>query len=182
MVYEFDDYLLDSERCELRRGKDHIRLEPQALDLLTYLIRHRARVVTRDELIDAIWGGRIVTDAALTTRINVVRHAIGDDGKSQRMIRTLPRKGLRFVAAVREAASAYPLPLKSTGIAVALVPFVNLNRDAAGDFVAAGTTNLQTYSHASAGSMSSRRKAARPTPATTPIWPGLGVSGGLIIL
>ena len=76
---------------------------PQVFDLLAYLIRHRERVVTKDDLVGAIWNGRIVSDAALTTRLNAARCAIGDSGAEQRLIKTLPRKGFRFVGQVREA-------------------------------------------------------------------------------
>src|SRR3981189_1501770 len=76
---------------------------PQVFDLLDYLIRNRERVVSKDDLINAMWNGRIVSDGALTTRLNVARSAIGDSGEEQRLIKTLPRKGFRFVATVREA-------------------------------------------------------------------------------
>jgi TolB-like protein len=104
MVLVFDGDTLDLERRELRRGAALIRLEPQVFDLLAYLVHHRARVVGKDELFAAIWRGRIVSDTALTTRINAVRRAIGDNGKEQRLIRTLRRKGFRFVGEVRDAA------------------------------------------------------------------------------
>jgi len=81
-------------------------MEPQAFDLLLHLIRHREQVVSRDELIEQIWDGRIVSESALSTRINAVRKAIGDSGNEQRLIKTLPRKGVRFVGDVREEASA----------------------------------------------------------------------------
>ncbi|MGH7066385.1 MAG: winged helix-turn-helix domain-containing tetratricopeptide repeat protein [Acetobacteraceae bacterium] len=97
--------MLDLERRELRRGAELVPLEPLAFDLLAYLLRHRARVVGKDELFQAIWNGRIVSDAALTTRVNAVRRAIGDNGKEQRLVRTLRRKGMRFVGEVTEAAT-----------------------------------------------------------------------------
>ena len=81
---------------------DVIPVTAQVFDLLNYLIRNRERVVSKDDLIAAIWDGRIVSDAALTTRLNVARGAIGDNGQKQRLIKTLPRKGFRFVGAVRE--------------------------------------------------------------------------------
>ena len=102
MLYLFDDCVLDLDRRELRRGVTSIAIEPQVFDLLEYLIRHRERVVSRDELIEAIWGGRIVSESALTTRISAVRSAVGDSGTEQRLIKTLPRKGIRFVGEVRE--------------------------------------------------------------------------------
>jgi DNA-binding winged helix-turn-helix (wHTH) protein len=101
--YLFEEYALDTDRRELHRGTDVVSVAPQAFDLLDYLIRNRERVVSKDDLINAIWNGRIVSDAALTTRLNVARSAIGDSGEEQRLIKTLPRKGFRFVGQVREA-------------------------------------------------------------------------------
>src|SRR4051795_6700972 len=102
MRYFFEDCALDTERRELRRGPDVVPTAPQVLDLLEYLIRSRDRVVSKDDLINAIWNGRIVSDAALTTRLNAVRRAIGDSGAQQRLIKTFPRKGFRFVGAVHD--------------------------------------------------------------------------------
>ena len=102
MRYLFEDYAFDTERRELHRGADAVSITPQALDLLDYLIRNRERVVSKGDLIKAIWNGRIVSDAALTTRLNAARVAIGDSGEEQRLIKTLPRKGFRFVGALRE--------------------------------------------------------------------------------
>ena len=100
--YQFEDFCLDIDLRELRRGRDLVALEPQVFDLLTYLIRNRERVVSKDDLIAAVWNGRIVSESAVTTRVNAVRTAIGDSGAEQRFIRTLPRKGIRFVGVVRE--------------------------------------------------------------------------------
>ncbi len=102
MLYIFDNYALDPDRRELRAGATAVAMEPQAFDLLLHLIRHREHVVSRDELIESVWGGRIVSESALSTRINAVRSAIGDSGTEQRLIKTLPRKGVRFVGEVRE--------------------------------------------------------------------------------
>jgi adenylate cyclase len=87
---------------ELRRGVSLIPIEPKVFDLLEYLIRNRDRVVSKDDLITTIWRGRIVSESALSTRINAVRKAVGDSGKHQRLIRTIPRKGIRFVGDVRQ--------------------------------------------------------------------------------
>jgi TolB-like protein/Flp pilus assembly protein TadD len=100
--YLFEDYALDTDRRELRRGTGLIHLTPQVFDLLAYVIRNRDIVVSKDDLIVAVWGGRIVSESALTTRINAARSAIGDSGEQQRLIKTLPRKGIRFVGIVRE--------------------------------------------------------------------------------
>jgi DNA-binding winged helix-turn-helix (wHTH) protein/tetratricopeptide (TPR) repeat protein len=102
LFYIFDNYTLDPDRRELRSGTTIIAMEPQAFDLLLHLVRRREHVVSRDELIEQIWGGRIVSESALSTRINAVRSAIGDNGADQRLIKTLPRKGVRFVGEVRE--------------------------------------------------------------------------------
>jgi TolB-like protein/DNA-binding winged helix-turn-helix (wHTH) protein len=103
--YLFEDYTLNTERRELHRGADVVSITPQAFDLLDYLIRNRERVVSKDDLISAVWNGRIVSDAALTTRLNAARTAIGDSGEKQSLIKTLPRKGFRFVGTVREAST-----------------------------------------------------------------------------
>src|ERR1700738_3706091 len=101
--YLFEEYAFDTDRRELYRGADIVYVAPQVFDLLDYLIRNRERVVSKEDLINAIWNGRIVSDAALTTRLNVARSTIGDSGHEQRLIKTLPRKGFRFVGQVREA-------------------------------------------------------------------------------
>jgi formylglycine-generating enzyme required for sulfatase activity len=100
--YLFEDCVLDTDRCELCRGTETVSVEPQVFDLLVYLIRNRERVVSRDDLLASIWQGRIVSESTLNTRISAARSAIGDNGDDQRFIKTLPRKGLRFVGAVRE--------------------------------------------------------------------------------
>jgi DNA-binding winged helix-turn-helix (wHTH) protein len=102
LLFSFENYTLDTERRELRRAAERIAVEPQVFDILEYLVRNRDRVVSRDDLIGSIWGGRIVSESALHTRINAVRSAVADDGKQQRLIRTLPRKGFRFVGAIQE--------------------------------------------------------------------------------
>ena len=102
MFYVFEDFSLDMARCELRRSGTLISLQPQVFDLLEYVIRNRERVVSKDDLLAAVWHGRIVSESTLSTRINAARRAIGDSGKEQRLIRTAHGKGIRFVGAVRE--------------------------------------------------------------------------------
>ena len=97
MQFHFDGHVLDTDTRELRRGLERIAVEPQVLDLLVYLVENRDRVVTKDDLIASVWGGRIVSDAALTSRIYAARKAIGDTGRDQKLIRTMARKGLRFI-------------------------------------------------------------------------------------
>jgi len=98
--YLFDEYVLDTDRRELHRGADAVSVAPQVFDILDYLIGNRERVVSKDDLMNAIWKGRIVSDAALTTRMNGVRTAVGDCGEAQRLIKTIPRKGFRSRASV----------------------------------------------------------------------------------
>src|SRR5262249_14336327 len=113
MLYLFEDCALDTSRRELRRGSQLVDLEPQVVDLLEFLIRSRDRVATRDDLLAAVWNGRVVSESTLSSRINAARTAIGDDGTAQRLIRTLPRKGIRFVGDVRENHEVQPQPEQS---------------------------------------------------------------------
>ena len=151
MRYLFEDYALDTDQRELHRGSDAVPMAPQVFDLLAYLIDNRARVVSKDDLIQAIWQGRAVSDAALTTRLNVARSAVGDSGEDQRLIKTLPRKGFRFIGAVREAPAsdaaisgefsratprpALALPDKPS---IAVLPFTNLSEDSQQEYFADG--------------------------------------------
>jgi pimeloyl-ACP methyl ester carboxylesterase/DNA-binding winged helix-turn-helix (wHTH) protein len=100
--FHFENHELDTDRRELRRGGELIAVEPQVFDLLVYLIQNRDRVVSKDDLIASVWGGRIVSDSTLASRINAARKAVGDNGGAQRLIRTIARKGVRFVCAVEE--------------------------------------------------------------------------------
>ena len=106
MLYRFDEYALDTERRELRLGSNLVPVAPQVFDLIEHLIDHRDHVVSKEDLLATVWGGRLVSESALTTRINAARHAIGDDGELQRLIRTIPRKGFRFVGDVQEVGPA----------------------------------------------------------------------------
>ena len=108
MRYVFEDYSFDKDRRELHRGAEAVTVAPQVFDLLDYLIRNRERVVSKDDLINAVWDGRVVSDAALTTRLNVARGVIGDSGQEQRLIKTLPRKGFRFIGLVQELMGRNP--------------------------------------------------------------------------
>jgi TolB-like protein/cytochrome c-type biogenesis protein CcmH/NrfG len=102
MQFIFDNHMLDIERRELLRGGHRVAVQPQVFDLLVHLVQNRDRVVSKDDLIALVWGGRIVSESTLTSRINAARTAIGDSGKNQKLIRTIPRKGVRFVGDVAE--------------------------------------------------------------------------------
>ena len=102
MIYIFDNYTLDGNKRELRDREVVIQLQPQVFDLLEFLLRNRDRVVSKDEMLAAVWGGRIVSESTLASRINAARSAIGDNGQDQRLIRTFLRKGARFVGLARE--------------------------------------------------------------------------------
>ncbi|HEY1503150.1 MAG TPA: winged helix-turn-helix domain-containing protein, partial [Stellaceae bacterium] len=137
MRYIFDGNVLDVERRELWHGTDQVHVAPQVFDLLEYLIRNRDQVVTKDELVAAIWGGRAISDSALTTRMNVLRRMIGDSGERQRLIATVTRKGFRFVGAVREERSVpernnktfidpwRPIPALPERPSIAVLPFAD---------------------------------------------------------
>ena len=145
VTYAFANYVLDAERRELRHAGRVVALEPQIFDLLQFLICNRERVVSRDDLIAAVWKGRIVSESTLSSRINAVRSAIGDNGREQRLIKTLSKKGIRFVGAVQknaegvavleEANAAAALPDKTS---IAVLPFTNLNIDPSQDYFSDG--------------------------------------------
>lgn len=113
VIFRFDQYTLDTDRLELRFGDTPVDLEPQVFSVLCHLIRNREQVVSKDDLIEAVWQGRIVSDSTLNTRINAVRRAVGDSGKMQSVVRTFPRRGFRFVAEVVEEGGGLPEPPRS---------------------------------------------------------------------
>jgi TolB-like protein len=147
LSYLFEDCVIDLDRRELRRGNALVAVEPQVFDLLVHLIRHRDRVVSKDELLAAIWHGRIVSESALFNRINAARSALGDTGEEQRLIKTLPRKGLRFIGDVREDAvaaaidaSAAPSLALPDRPSLAVLPFASMSDDPDQDYFADGLT------------------------------------------
>src|SRR6266478_6607313 len=156
MTLSFGDCEINLERRELWRAKRAVHVEPQVFDLLVYLVQNRDRVVSKDDLIASVWGGRIVSESTLTSRINAARTAVGDNGREQQLIRTIPRKGLRFIGAVHAPADdnqqVLAADLPSDGIhepsrpvlplpdrpAIAVLPFTNMSGDPAQDYFADG--------------------------------------------
>ena len=108
MLFQFGEQSIDTDRRELRCAGELVAVGPQVFDLLVYLIRNRDRVVTKDDLLEGVWGGRIVSESTLGSRINAARRAIGDSGAKQSLIKTSARKGIRFVAAVQDVEALRP--------------------------------------------------------------------------
>jgi len=163
VIYQFANCSLNVDRQELRRGADLVDVEPQVLDLLQYLIRNRERVISKNDLVANVWKGRIVSDSTLSSRISFARQAIGDSGDSQQLIRTIARKGLRFVGEVRESQNGdgvnaarpvpvgerEPLMMASLGAAtfqlpdkpsIAVMPFTNMSGEPEQEYFSDGVT------------------------------------------
>ncbi len=156
MRYLFEEYTFDTNLRELHRGAEAVSVAPQVFDLLEYLIRNRERLVSKDDLINAVWNGRVVSDAALTTRLNAARSAIGDTGEKQHLIKTLPRKGFRFVAAVQEdegrtvepagvhSGDVAPTQASAPRLSIVVLPFANLSDDPGQGYFVDGVTESLT--------------------------------------
>lgn len=152
MRYLFENYAFDTDRRELHRGSEAVAIAPKVFDLLEFLIRNRDRVVSKNDLINAVWSGRSVSDAALTTRLNAARTAIGDTGEEQRLIKTLPRKGFRFVGSILQPQGGPGGPVDDDGQiegprpdlalpdkpSIAVLSFQNLSGDPEQDYFANG--------------------------------------------
>ena len=171
MRYLFEEYAFDTDLRELYRGAHMVSVAPQVFDLLDYLIRNRERVVSKDDLIKTVWNGRVVSDAALTTRLNVARSVIGDSGEKQRLIKTLQRKGFRFVGTVQEVqrpadaaltagsgeqriqgiadpdrsdAATVAMSIPAPRLSIVVLPFANFGGDPEQDYFVDGVTDSLT--------------------------------------
>jgi len=109
MIYQFDQFTLDTDQYQLKQGDEALTLEPLVFDLLAYLVKHRDRVVTREELLENLWKGRVVTDAALGSRLKDTRRIVGDNGSKQAVIKTLHGRGYQFIAEARVLSADVPV-------------------------------------------------------------------------
>ncbi|WP_037382438.1 winged helix-turn-helix domain-containing tetratricopeptide repeat protein [Sinorhizobium americanum] len=159
MQFVFGDYVLDPERRELTLRSEVVTVGPQVFDLLLHLVRNRDRVVSKDDLLQAVWSGRIVSESTITSHINAVRKAVGDNGEEQRLVRTVARKGFRFIGVIETGEIAKPSQPDGPGIvghspsetgeppsalvlpdkpSITVLPFQNLSGDPEQDYFADG--------------------------------------------
>jgi TolB-like protein len=130
MIYQFGPFELDLSMLELRAHGECRKLEPQVFALLALLIENRDRLVSKDEIIEKVWEGRVVSDAALSSRVKSARQALGDDGQSQRLIKTLHKRGFRFVGEVKASRALSDADVRDARPSVAVLPFRLIGNDA----------------------------------------------------
>lgn len=141
MIYSFFDCQIDTVLLELNRNGIRVDIEPQVFSLLICLIENRHRVMSKDEILESVWCSRIVSDGTLNTRINAARKAVGDNGQSQKIIRTLPRRGFRFVADIDASSDKNPTYEPTTKQpSLIVLPFKNLSENSGHDYFADGLT------------------------------------------
>ena len=145
MNFKFGDFSVDTEQLELKQADEFIALQPQAFSLLVFLIENADRVVSKDDIIETVWEGRIVGDGTLNARINALRRALNDDGVSQSVIKTFPRQGFRFVAklsdeVIEPTLAASVVAAASSHASIAVLPFVNIGADQEQEYFADGLT------------------------------------------
>ena len=140
MKYVFENFVVNLASREIHAGDERLPVEPQVFDVLVHLIENQGNVVSKDELVAAVWDGRAVSDAAVTSRINFARKVLGDDGKTQKFIQTLPRRGFRFVGDVTKENAAHlrDRPQIMARPAIAILPFSNLSLRPEDEIIGAG--------------------------------------------
>jgi TolB-like protein/tetratricopeptide (TPR) repeat protein len=146
VLYSFGEYLVDVDRQELRRAGEVVAVEPLVFDVLEFLIRNRGHIVSKDALIAGVWDGRIVSDSTLNSRMSAARHAVGDSGGEQRVIRTVSRRGFQFIATVSQSGDSEPperqaaVTSRPRGIGIAVLGFASLPQGLAKDCFVDGLT------------------------------------------
>jgi len=154
MRYQFGDYILDTDNYELCEHDTSLPVEPQVLELLVLLIENRGRMISKEEINEVVWRGRIVSEAALSSRIKSARKILGDNGKDQRIIQTVHKKGFRFVADVTTDVNIINCNVKPTRTfneppkkpAIVVLPFSNLSSNKEQEYLSDGiTTDIITY-------------------------------------
>ncbi|MCP5085237.1 MAG: tetratricopeptide repeat protein [Rhodobacteraceae bacterium] len=166
-TFQFGDFVLDKRRFELRHHDEILPVEPQTLGLIIYLVEHRGRVVSRDELQTAIWGGRVISDWAISAAIKSARQALQDTGRTKRIIRTIHGRGFRFIAPVSRSTPVTGRTLAQKTLLV--LPFRNLSGEASQDYLALGMTDdlITDLSQLSSLTVASRHVSARVSPGGT---------------